>query len=238
VPTTLITGANRGLGLEFARQYREAGWRVEACCRTSTDAGALDALAELGGVTVHRMDVTDQAQIDTVARALRGTPIDILFNNAGIADGYGIGVAEGKDDPDLAHYDHDQWLELLNVNVVSQGRVTGAFAPHVAASDKKMIAMMTSGLGSVGNTWQGGRYAYRTSKAALNMLARSVAAWLEPRGVTVIAIAPGWARTGLGGPNAPNSVEHAVAGVRRVLDGLTIAETGSYWNFDGTRLPW
>ena len=184
------------------------------------------------------MDVDSAAEIDGVAEELAGTPIDILVNNAGLADAYGTGVFEGNDDPDLKNYDMDEWLQILNTNVVSVGRVTGAFVEHVAASDRKLIMMMASGLSSVGNTWQAGRYAYRTSKAALNMLMRGVGAWLEPRGVTVVSIAPGWTRTGLGGPNAHNSVEEAIEGVRAVLDRLTIEDTGSYWNYDGKRLPW
>ena len=97
---------------------------------------------------------------------------------------------------------------------------------------------MRASLSSVGNTWQGGRYAYRTSKAALNMLMRSMGAWLEPRGIAVVSIAPGWTRTELGGPNAHNAIDDAIAATRGIIDRLTIADTGSYWNFDGERFPW
>jgi len=228
------------LGLELCRQYADEGWRVFACCRNPDTASGPAPIVDAakGAVTLHRMDVDDAAEIDAVAEELAGTPIDILVNNAGLADAYGTGVFEGNDDPDLKNYDMDEWLQILNTNVVSVGRVTGAFADHVAASDRKLIMMMASGLSSVGNTWQAGRYAYRTSKAALNMLMRGVGAWLEPRGVTVVSVAPGWTRTELGGPNAHNSVEEAIEGVRAVLDRLTIEDTGSYWNYDGKRLPW
>jgi|TARA_B100000315_G_C14591569_1_gene596113 NAD(P)-dependent dehydrogenase (short-subunit alcohol dehydrogenase family) len=189
-------------------------------------------------LSVHRMDVRNGNEVTAVAEALSGAPIDMLFNNAGIVDSYGRGVFEGKDDPNLKNYDLDLWLEIFDTNVVSQGRVTGEFADNVAASERKMVVMISSGLASIANTWQAGRYAYRTSKAALNMLTRSVGAWLEPRGVTVVTIAPGWTRTELGGPNAHNSVEESISGMRKVLDGLTIEDTGSYWNFNGERLPW
>ncbi len=240
MPSLLVTGASRGLGLELCRQYSEDGWRVFACCRDLEASELLSPIvaAADGRVTLHEMDVDDAAQVDAVAEELEGTPIDVLINNAGLADSYGVGVFEGKDDPDLKNYDMAVWLRILNTNVVSVGRVTGAFADHVAASDRKLIVMMASGLSSVGNTWQAGRYAYRTSKAALNMLMRGVGAWLEPRGVTVVSVAPGWTRTELGGPHAHNSVEEAVAGVRAVLERLTIEDTGSYWNYDGERLPW
>ncbi len=240
MPSILITGASRGLGLEMCRQYADAGWRVFACCRNPETASGLAPIVDAanGAVTLHKMDVDDAAQVDAVAEELSGTPIDILVNNAGLADAYGTGVFEGNDDPDLKNYDMDEWLQILNTNVVSVGRVTGAFAGHVAASDRKLIMMMASGLSSVGNTWQAGRYAYRTSKAALNILMRGVGAWLEPQGITVVSVAPGWTRTELGGPNAHNSVEEAIEGVRAVLDRLTIEDTGSYWNYDGKRLPW
>jgi NAD(P)-dependent dehydrogenase (short-subunit alcohol dehydrogenase family) len=236
----LISGANRGIGLEFTRQYLEDGWRVYACCRAPEKADLLNQLGEEFDdlLSVYRMDVRSGDEVTAVAQALNGAPIDILINNAGIVDSYGTGVFEGKDDPDLKNYDMDLWLEILDTNVVSQGRVTGAFADNIAGSDQKMVVMISSGLASITNTWQGGRYAYRTSKAALNMLTRSVGAWLEPRGIAVITIAPGWTRTELGGPNAHNSVEDSISGMRKVLDGLTIKNTGSYWNFDGEQLPW
>ena len=240
MPSTLITGANRGIGLELARQYLSAGWRVHGCCREPEQADLLKSLGDEFGelLSVHRMDIRNGDEVSAVAKDLNGAPVDMLFNNAGIVDSYGTGVFEGKDDPDLKNYDLELWMEILDTNVVSQGRVTGEFADNVAASDIKMVVMMTSGLASIANTWQAGRYGYRTSKAALNMLTRGIGAWLEPRGVAVITIAPGWTRTELGGPNAHNSVEDAVAGMREVLSGLTLRDTGTYWNFDGEQLPW
>ncbi|MBT3551871.1 MAG: SDR family oxidoreductase [Rhodospirillaceae bacterium] len=240
MPTMLVTGANRGLGLELVRQYLELGWTAVACCRGPGGADALNALADGAGdrLSVFKMDVNNAEEIAAVAKTLDGAPIDLLINNAGIVDSYGTGVAEGNDDPDLKNYDHEFWLEILNTNVVAPGRIIGAFADNVAASDKKLIAMMTSGLGSVANTWQAGRYAYRTSKAGLNMLTRSAGEWLEKRDITIIAIAPGWTRTELGGPSAPTAVEESVAGMRAIFDRLTIADTGTYWNFDGQKLPW
>ena len=238
MPSVLVTGASRGLGLEFIRQYAQAGWRVFACCRDPDSATELKALEGTDLVGIHRMDVNDQREVEAIAAELAGEPIDVLINNAGVADSYGIGVFEGKDDPDLKNYDMEGWLEILNTNVIGQGRVTGAFADNVAASERKLIVMMASGLSSLSNTWQAGRYAYRTSKAALNMLMRGVGAWLEPRGVIVVSIAPGWTRTELGGPNAFNSIEEAITGVRAVMDKLTLDDTGTYWNYDGGRLPW
>ncbi|NQV54920.1 MAG: SDR family oxidoreductase [Rhodospirillales bacterium] len=240
MPTVLVTGANRGIGLEFVRQYLDAGWDAVATCRNPDSAGALEALKQSAGdrLSIQKMDVDNAGEVRAVADALAGAPIDMLINNAGIIDNYGQGVAEGGDDPDLKNTDADEWLEILKTNVVGPGRVTGEFADNVAASEKKMVVMMTSGLGSIANTEQGGRYAYRTSKAALNMLTRNAGAWLGERGVSVIAMAPGWTRTDLGGESAPTSVEDSVAGMRGILDRLTFADTGTYWNFDGRQFPW
>lgn len=240
MPSLLVTGASRGLGLELCRQYADAGWRVFACCRRPGHATGLTPVVDKaqGRVTLHRMNVDDAGEVQAVANELEGTPIDILINNAGLADSYGTGVLEGNDDPDLRNYDMAEWLRILNTNVVSVGRVTGAFADNVAASDRKIIAMMASSLSSVGNTWQAGRYAYRTSKAGLNMLMRGVGAWLEPRHVTVVSVAPGWTRTELGGPRAHHGVEEAVERVRALLERLTLNDTGSCWNYDGERIPW
>ena len=240
MPTLLVTGANRGIGLELVRQYLDGGWNVVATCRKPEGADALNSLKDSAGgrLSIERMDVDNGAEVNAVAESLSGAPIDLLINNAGIIDNYGQGVAEGGDDPDLKNTDTDEWLGILKTNVVAPGRITGAFADNVAASEKKLVVMMTSGLGSIANTEQGGRYAYRTSKAALNMLTRNAGAWLGEREIIVISMAPGWTRTDLGGPSAPTSVEDAVAGMRAIFDKLTLAETGTYWNFDGQQLPW
>ena len=240
MPSILITGANRGIGLELAGQYLSDGWRVYAGCREPDKAPLLEPLArQFGGLlSIHRMDVRNGGEVSAAADALNGGPIDMLFNNAGIIDSYGTGVFEGNDDPDLKNYDLDLWPEIFGTNMVSQGRVTDAFASNVATSDKKMVVMISSGLASIADTWQAGRYGYRTSKAALNMLTRGGGAWLQPRGVGVFTIAPGWTRTELGGPNAHDSAGESVAGMRKVLDGPTLQDTGGYWNFNGERLPW
>jgi NAD(P)-dependent dehydrogenase (short-subunit alcohol dehydrogenase family) len=236
MPAVLITGANRGIGLELARQYAADGWRVHACCRDLGAAGPLHALS--AAVTVHRLDVDEPEQIAAVAAELGAAPLDVLINNAGIIDNYGVGVAEGKDDPDIRNFDFDLWEKVMRTNLYSAARVTGAFMENLFAAERPVIAMVGSGLSSIANTRQGGRYAYRTSKAALNMLVRGFAAWLRPEGVIVVSIAPGWTKTDLGGPNAPNDVDVSVAGMRKTIAGLTMEKTGTYWDWDGTPLPW
>ena len=239
MPSILITGANRGLGLEFCKQYAGIGWRVFACCRNPSSAQSLGELSKkyIEHITLHKMDIDNAQEVDAVANELSGQAVDVLLNNAGVADNYGVGVFEGKDDPDIRNYDFDLWLEILKTNVISHGRVTGAFIENVALSDRKLVVMVSSALGSIQMTNQSGRYAYRTSKAAQNMLMRGLAAWLEPRGITVASIAPGWTRTEMGGPRAMNSVEDATAGIRKTIERLSIIDTGTYWDWDGTSLP-
>jgi NAD(P)-dependent dehydrogenase (short-subunit alcohol dehydrogenase family) len=241
MPSVLITGANRGIGLELAAQYRDDGWTVHACCRAPDKAESLRSLAG-ERLHVHRMDVDAPGDIAAVAAALAevhdNAPLDLLINNAGIIDNYGVGVAEGKDDPDIRNYDFDLWERVMRTNLYAPARITGAFLDNLRAAEKPIVVMVASGLSSIANTRQGGRYAYRTSKAALNMLMRGFAAWLEPAGVIVVSIAPGWTRTELGGPNAPNPVDVSVAGMRKTIAGLTLEKTGTYWDWDGTALPW
>jgi NAD(P)-dependent dehydrogenase (short-subunit alcohol dehydrogenase family) len=242
MPAVLITGANRGIGLEFARQYLAAGWQVYATCREPAQARHLNELAGgAGGRFANlQMDVTDARQVGAAAERLKGRPIDVLINNAGVVEKifYGSGAYEGKDDPDLRNYDYDGWLEVLNINLLGPARVCGAFVDNLAASERPVAVNMVSTLASISSTWQAGRYAYRTSKAALNMLTRSAGAWYEKRGIILVSISPGWTRTDMGGPQATNSAEQAAAGVRAVIAGLTKADAGKFFNFDGNTMPW
>ncbi len=240
MPSVLITGANRGLGLEFCRQYLADGWDVHACCRNPESAADLIAAGAegSGALHLHRMDIGDEAQVSAVAQELAGTPLDMLINNAGIADGYGHGVYEGKDDLDLRNYDFDFWEEMMRINTVAPIKVISAFLDNIRAGEQKKIASLSSGLGSITNLAWAGKYGYCSSKAGLNMACKGVSEWLKEEGIVVIAISPGWTRTEMGGPDAVNSVEDSVSGMRKVLGGLTMAETGRFWNFDGAELPW
>jgi NAD(P)-dependent dehydrogenase (short-subunit alcohol dehydrogenase family) len=240
--SVLITGAGRGLGLEFVRQHLSDGWHVYATCHKAVNAGQLKTLRSNGRGQIHifEMDVTDAAQVKTVAEQLKGKPLDVLINNAGTVEPmfYGSGAYEGNDDPDLRNYDFDAWLELLKTNVLGPARVCGAFVDNLAAGERPVAVNISSTLASIASTWQAGRYAYRTSKAALNMLTRSIGEWYAKRGIILVSISPGWTRTEMGGPKATNSVEVSVKGVRNVIAGLTIAEAGTFFNFNGQIIPW
>jgi NAD(P)-dependent dehydrogenase (short-subunit alcohol dehydrogenase family) len=231
VPSVLVTGANRGLGLEFVRQYAAAGWRVYAGCRTPAGARELSALAGASGmrVTVHALDVRDRTGVRALAAELSGQPVDVLLNNAAIWGSAGQG---------LGQLDDRVWAEVLDVDVLGPVRVTEAFVANVEASARRAVVVLSSRLASIASNDSGGRYMYRSAKAGVNAVVRSLAVDLAPRGVVCVALSPGWVRTDMGGPHAPLSPEDSVAGMRRVIDGLDLAQTGRFLVYDGSTLPW
>ncbi|MBW8055212.1 MAG: SDR family oxidoreductase [Nitrospira sp.] len=228
--TVLITGANRGLGLEFVHQYAAAGWRVLACCRDPGRATQLSALAtKSDGVSVYPLDVTDAKQIRTLAETVEDTPVDLLINNAGIY---------GQRDADFGNTDTSRWLETLRVNVIAPMKVMEALVAAVVVSRRRTIACISSRMGSIGDNTSGGSYVYRSSKAALNAVAKSAANDLKERGITVVVLHPGWVRTDMGGPSASLTVEDSVTHLRRILDRVSLRDTGSFFDIDGSIIPW
>jgi NAD(P)-dependent dehydrogenase (short-subunit alcohol dehydrogenase family) len=227
MPTVLITGASRGLGLEFARQYADDGWRVLATCREPEKAEALAALA--GEVVIAPLDVGVRASVEAAARRFEGEAVDLLLLNAGI---------HPQKDARLGDLDDDLWAEELRINVIAQLRVAASFADHVARSERRLIIAMSSQAGSLSIQRRADNYAYRSGKAALNAALRTLALETEPRGVAVVAIGPGYTRTDMGGPDAPHGVEDSVARVRRVIEGLGIADTARFLSRDGDDIPW
>jgi len=225
--TVLITGAGRGLGFEFARQYAADGWTVLAGYRSPIAAAKLEDLA--GDVEIFYLDVTRAEQIKALSGALGARPIDVLINNAGIKIS---GFCR------LGSYDDATWHEVMAVNAFAPLRLIEALVENVAAGDLKRVVSISSGMASIGGNTKGGHFAYRASKAALNSLMRSVAIELGPRGITTIMVHPGWVRTDLGGRNAPMAVEESVAAVRAFIDRLSPDMNGRYYNYDGTELGW
>ena len=238
--SVLITGANRGLGLEFTRQYLKDGWEVHAFCRQPDKAAELGAMVadNRGNIHLREMDIGNKEQIEAAAKELKNLPIDLLINNAGIADGYGRGVYEMKEDPDIQNYDFAFWEEMMRINTLAPAKIIGAFLENIRAGGQKKIASRSSGLGSITNLAWAGKYGYCASKAGLNMVSKGLAEWLKSENIIVISLSPGWTRTAMGGPHATNSAEESVSGMRHVISGLTLAETGRFWNFNGEELPW
>lgn len=231
--TILISGANRGLGLEFTKQYLSDGATIIACCRAPDGAKDLHKVAEGSGgkVRVERLDVTDDASCAALAGKLKGEPIDMLINNAGI-----IGPAMEKQT--TADMDYDGFAEALSVNALAPLRVSMALLPNLEAGKGKVIGNVSSRMGSIGDTEVTRGTAYRASKAALNMVMKCLSIDLKDKGFTVMVMHPGWVQTDMGGPQADLTPTESVTGMRNVLAKLTTADTGKFFNYDGTPLPW
>jgi len=222
MPTVLVAGASRGLGLEFAQQYAAAGWRVIATARQPQEADGLRRT----GAELHPLDVTDLAAVRRLANHLRDEAVDLLVANAGVSGPRHMSAEE---------VDAEAWLETFRVNAVAPLALAGAFRRHVARSRMRKMAAVTSRLGSVAST-DGGRYVYRSSKAALNMAWRSFA--LDAPEIVAILLHPGWVRTDMGGASAPVAPEDSVAGMRRVIDGAGQPQSGRFFNYTGEEIPW
>lgn len=221
--TVLITGANRGLGLEFARQYAEDGWTVIGTARKPDGADELEAL----DVEIMQLDVLDQDSISALAASLEGRPIDMLINNAGIFPRVG----------DIDQVDAGDYSRTLMVNTLGPVLVTQALMPNLRASEMKRVINITSRLGSI-ELNSGNFYGYRESKAALNMFTSTLGAQLGPEGFICLAIHPGWVRTDMGGPSANLSPEESVSGMRNVIASLTAEDNGTYRAYSGDAVPW
>ena len=236
VPTVIVTGANRGIGLELARQYAARGWKVIGTARKPAEATELNALAAASGgrVVVEALDVMDLAAIDALAKKYEGKPIDILFNNAGVTGG-GQNQQFGK---------NIQW-ELFDsvhrTNVVGPLKMAEAFLPNLLLGQQKKISNVSSSQGSIGSTKNSMLYIYRSSKASLNMVMKNLANQLKGQGVAVGLIDPGPVDTDMmaGLPKKMlRPVTTAGSDLIRITDQLSIENTGGYWTYDGTVLPW
>ncbi|MBK7491609.1 MAG: SDR family oxidoreductase [Nitrosomonas sp.] len=230
--TMLITGANRGIGLEFVRQYAADGWRVVACCRKPAAAEALNRLAAQypDQVTVHALDVTDHAQIDQLAQTLSEQPIDLLINNAGV-------YPPARSDA-LGETDYAAWQQAFAVNTMAPLKITEAFIQQIARSEFKTIVTITSKMGSIADNRGGGSYIYRSSKAGANIVMKSLSIDLNPQKIIAILLHPGWVKTDMGGPGALITAEQSVTGMRRVIGNLTLQDSGKFYAFDGQVVPW
>jgi len=227
--TVLITGANRGIGLEFARQYAIAGADVIAACRKPADANNLNGVArDFENVEVHALDVNSDTSVAALKTTLGDRPIDHLINNAGVMGGKKQGLHD---------IDFDAWADCMNTNTFGPFRMIAAFADNVAASDEKKIMTVSSFMGSIGRKGTGA-YIYRSSKAAVNMVATLAATELADKGIMSIPVHPGWVQTDMGGSGADITATESASGLRKVMAELTPERSGRYWNYDGSELDW
>lgn len=224
----LITGANRGIGLEFTKQYAQEGWSVLACCRDSEHARALQALSKVhSNIRIFSLDVADFTQIDALALQLKNEKIDVLINNAGIYP-----------ESSLNDADTEQWLEAFKINSIAPLKIVTAFSSQIENSTLKKVATLSSKMGSMGDNTSGSSYIYRSSKTAVNMVMKNLSIDLQPRGIAVVTLHPGWVLTDMGGSNALIDAQTSVTGLRKVIANLNMSNTGKFIAYDGKEIAW
>ena len=228
--TILITGSNRGIGLEFVHQYVQEGWRVFATCRRPAEANELHELAtQYATLSIHRLDVTVPEDIRAIAWELEDTPLDILLNNAGVY------IEKGT--PELGGLRYDDWLRTFAINTLGAVRMTEALLDNLDRGDKRLVATMSSHMGSIADIHEPGSYYYRSSKAALNAAMQGLAVALQAKGVGVLLLHPGWVRTRMGGSGGIGT-QDSVRGLRKIIDAFTLKDSGRFIQYDGKELPW
>jgi NAD(P)-dependent dehydrogenase (short-subunit alcohol dehydrogenase family) len=221
--TVFITGCDTGLGVEFARQYAADGYRVIASCLDPSSARETAGIR--GNIELVKLDVTDHGEIEALSKRLADDAVDILLNNAGIA----------RPHPPFGQTDYTNWRRILEANLIGPMKMAESFVEHIARSDQKMMAFVSSRMGSIELNNFGASYAYRSSKAGLNMIVKTLAIDLAPRGICALALHPGWAATEPGG-RVP--VAETVAGMRGVIHRAGPHHTGSFVTYHDQPLPW
>lgn len=228
--TLLITGTNRGIGLEFVRQYLARGDQVIATCRQPTEARALQELAAAEpGLRIMALDVAEPDSLTGFADELGDQAIDIFINNAGV---YGPRSAR------FGEVSAQDWLGVLEVNTVAPLLLTQLLIDNFRRGTGRKLVYITSKMGSIADNESGGSYIYRSSKTALNQVVKSLAADLADQGLLAAVLHPGWVQTDMGGPNALIDTGTSVRGMIGVIDGLSAAQTGHFFNYDGREIPW
>lgn len=234
--TWLVTGANRGIGLEFVRQLSAEGDSVIAAVRDPAQASQLHELAaQSPHISIEQLDLDDRNSIASLGERLADRPIDILLNNGGL---YG-----GSWDSDSQRQAHDQmdftlWEQIMRVNVMAPFQLVQVLRRNLAENGGGLVVNMSSDLGSIANNAQGQSYAYRSSKAALNMVTKGLSVELAAQGIRVISMAPGWTQTDLGGAAAHWPVAESVANQRKVIASLDSNHTGLFIDLLGRAVPW
>jgi NAD(P)-dependent dehydrogenase (short-subunit alcohol dehydrogenase family) len=229
--TILITGANRGLGLAHTQRFAERGATVFATARAPAEALELQQLAQLHRGRVHVLcyDALDTNAPIKLKAELGGTALDLAFFNAG---------ASAKIRAGFGATDTGAISQLIEINAFAPLKLAEAIVDNVVASERKIFAFQSSLMGSIGDNGSGGALAYRLSKCTLNMIAKDIAVELRARGVISVALHPGWVQTRMGGAHAPLTQAQSVPSQQDLLERLTLEDSGSFFNFDGTLLPW
>ena len=228
--TILITGANRGIGLEFVKQYANEQCQVIACCRNPSLAKELTALNDKNAnVDLLTLDINNQDHIEQLKNQFSNKPLDCLINNAGVY---------GKSGETFATLSTENMINTFSSNVCGTLSVCQALLQPISKSQEKMIVTISSKMGSIDDNQSGSAYAYRASKTALNAVMKSLAIDTKPKGIRVLILHPGWVKTDMGGPNAAISTEKSVTGMRHVIDHLDTSDSGNFYNYDGSPISW
>ena len=228
----LVTGANRGLGLEWVRQYADDGWRVFATCRHPQEANSLRQMAAQNkSISIHRLDVTRPQEINALAVELMNDPIDLLVNNAGV-------YIEKYMDVGLKKIRYDDWEYTFRVNTLGAVRMTEAFTDHVARSQKKLVVVISTHMASIADISDPGAYYYRSTKAGLNAVMEGLTHELKPFGVGILILHPGWVRTRMGGEGTELMPPESVQGMRALVTRFSLEDSGRFFRYDGVEMPW
>jgi NAD(P)-dependent dehydrogenase (short-subunit alcohol dehydrogenase family) len=227
----LITGANRGIGLEMVKYSMQQGWRVFACCRNPHNADSLFNIAQLsnGQISVHIADMQELSTLQALSYELRHDPIDMLINNAGIY---------GSDKNKFGAVDVESWLQSFQVNCIAPLKMVEAFAEQLLMGKGKLVACMSSKMASMADNGSGNSYIYRSSKAALNAVVKSLSIDLKEQGIISVALHPGWVKTEMGGANAEITARECVEQLFAHLSSLTLDDSGRFIDIDGSDIPW
>ena len=236
MPTVMVTGANRGIGYEHVAQYAQKKWNVIACARQPEKAIELLQLQDKYGANfiIEELEVTNHKQVDDLSQKHSNTTIDILINNAGT--GGPEGMPGAMDYQKIDNMDYQIWRDILEVNLLAPFKVATSFHKQISISDKKTLIMMSSDLGSVSQNTFGGLYSYRASKSALNIVAKGMSN--EWKDIIVVALAPGWCRTYLGGAEAEIDPMDSVEDQQKMFESLTETDSGKFLNRFGNEVPW
>jgi len=229
--TILITGSNKGIGFELTKVFLENNWHTIACCRNPEKAHELNKIAkDSKNIEIQELDVSNFAQIDNLSKKLENEKIDILLNNAGI---YGDPTGQY-----FGELNYESWSEAFLVNAMAPIKMAESFYPHVSNSEKKMIATVTSMMGSITLNTDGQEVIYRSSKNAANMAYICLANKLRNDKITVLVLHPGWVKTDMGGEKAPILPEESAKGLLKVMLDADINDSGTFFSYTGDILPW
>jgi len=226
----LITGTNRGIGLEFVKHYIKNNEKVIATCRNRNSAKDLLELENTtNNLSLVELDVSNPNSINNFTSKIAGLPIDTFISNAGVS---------GPKNIEFGNFDAKEWLDVFNINTIAPLIITQKILKNLRLGKDKKLVFISSKVGSIEDNTSGGMYIYRTSKTALNQVIKSLSIDLKGENFIVVALHPGWVQTDMGGPNALIDTKTSVKGLIEVIDNLTPKNSGKFYNYDGSPIPW